>query len=190
MKKIILASASPRRIDILSQYDLDIEVIPAEIEEKYRQGERPEQLAMSLAFQKALWVSKKREDELILAADTVVALKDRILGKPEDEEQAFQILEALSGKEHQVITGISLIRGKTKIVDYERTRVKFRELNKEQILKYIETSEPMDKAGAYGIQGYGRILVEKINGSYSNVVGLPLVKTDILLNRFFDFKIL
>ena len=190
MKKIILASASPRRIDILSQYDLDIEVIPAEIEEKYRQGERPEQLAMSLAFQKALWVSKKREDELILAADTVVVLKDRILGKPEDEEQAFQILEALSGKEHQVITGISLIRGKTKIVDYERTRVKFRELNTEQILKYIETLEPMDKAGAYGIQGYGRILVEKINGSYSNVVGLPLVKTDILLNRFFDFKIL
>ncbi len=190
MKKIILASASPRRFDMLKEYGLDIDIISADINETIREYERPEQIAMSLAFEKAYSVALDREDELVLGADTIVVLGDKILGKPKDEEDAFETLMSLSGEEHSVITGISLIRGQTKIIDYETTRVKFRQLNREQILKYIDTKEPMDKAGAYGIQGYGKILVEWINGSYSNVVGLPLVKTDFLLTRFFDMKIL
>lgn len=190
MNKIILASASPRRLNMLKEYGLDIEVIPADINEIARENEKPEQIATALAFEKAHSVSLDREDELVLGADTIVVLGDKILGKPRDQYDAFEILMSLSGKEHRVITGISLIKGNIKIIDYEITRVKFRELNREQILKYIDTNEPMDKAGAYGIQGYGKILVEKINGSYSNVVGLPIVKTDFLLTRFFDIKIL
>lgn len=190
MNKIILASASPRRIDILKGYNLDLEIIPASIDEIHRGDEGPEQLAMALAFQKTLWVSKIRPDEVVLGADTIVVLQDKILGKPKNEDDAFEILQALSGKDHRVITGISIIKGNKKIIDYESTSVRFRRLSRQEILKYIETSEPMDKAGAYGIQGYGRTLVEKINGSYLNVVGLPILKTDLLMNRFFDIKIL
>ena len=190
MNKIILASASPRRYDLLKEYDLDIEVIRPDIEETIRGDERPEQLAMALAFEKAYSISLDRTDDIVLGADTIVVLGDKILGKPKDRDEAFEMLSSLSGKTHRVITGISIIKGSRKIVDFESTSVTFRELNKEQILKYIATEEPMDKAGAYGIQGYGKILVESINGSYSNVVGLPIVKTDCLLTRFFDIKIL
>ncbi len=190
MKKIILASSSPRRIDILRQYELEIQVIPANIEEFQRKDEKPEQVAMALAFQKAFSISLERHAEVVLGADTIVVLENTILGKPRDEKEAFEILKSLSGKTHRVITGISIIKDNIKIIDYESTLVKFRHLNKDQIIKYIDTKEPMDKAGAYGIQGYGKILVEKINGSYTNVVGLPIVKTDFLLTRFFDIKIL
>lgn len=190
MSKIVLASSSPRRIDILSEYDLEIEVIPADIDEIQRHTETPEQVAMSLAFQKAFYVSSIRQDEVVLGADTIVVLEDSILGKPKDKNDAFNILKTLSGREHRVITGLSIIKNTRKIIDYQSTIVKFRNLDENQILKYIDTLEPMDKAGAYGIQGYGKILVEKINGSYSNVVGLPIVKTDLLLSRFFDIKIL
>lgn len=190
MNKIILASASPRRSDILEGYGLDIEILPAQIDEIVREGESPEQIAMSLAFEKAYSVALNIKNKIVIGADTVVVLGDEILGKPRDKEEAFKMLRALSGKEHKVITGISIIKGNIKIVDYESTLVKFRQLSHEQINKYIDTLEPMDKAGAYGIQGYGKILVETINGSYSNVVGLPIVKTDFLLTRFFDIQIL
>lgn len=190
MKKIILASASPRRSEILKEYDLEIDIIPADVGEIVRLDEKPEQIAMALAFEKAYSVSLNIKDQVILAADTIVVLGNKILGKPRDRQEAFEMLMSLSGKEHRVVTGISIIKGNKKIIDYESTLVKFRELSSEQIIKYIDTKEPMDKAGAYGIQGYGKILVEKINGSYSNVVGLPIVKTDFLLTRFFDIQIL
>lgn len=190
MNKIILASASPRRYDLLKSYDIDIEVITSDIKETIQGDEKPEQLAMALAFEKAYSISLDRLDEIVLGADTIVVLEDKILGKPKDREDAFKILSSLSGKTHRVITGISIIKGNIKIVDYESTSVTFRNLNEDQILKYIDTEEPMDKAGAYGIQGYGKILVESINGCYSNVVGLPIVKTDYLLTRFFDIQIL
>lgn len=190
MNKIILASLSPRRLDILKQYDLEIEVVSADIEEILRGNEKPEQVAMSLAFQKTHSVSLIRQGELVLGADTIVVLGDTILGKPRDEKEAFEILKSLSGNTHKVITGISIIKGNKKIIDYESTLVKFKDLNKDQITSYINTKEPMDKAGAYGIQGHGKTLVEKIDGSYSNVVGLPIAKTDCLLTRFFDIKLL
>ena len=193
MSRIILASSSPRRLELLNKYNINPIIFGAEIEEKQFEGETPEQIAMGLAFEKAQWVSKNFDnDEVIIAADTIVVLGNRVLGKPKDEDDAFNILKSLSGKEHKVITGICIMKANTnmKVIDYEATLVKFRHLSDDKIIKYIQTKEPMDKAGAYGIQGYGMILVEKINGCYSNVVGLPLGKLDYLLNKFFNIKIL
>lgn len=193
MEKIILASASPRREELLNKYNLNFSIFPSQVEEKQRIGQAKEQIAMSLAFEKAFWVSNHfNNGEVIIGADTIVALDNEILGKPKDDEDAYRILNALSGKEHFVITGISIIKANSnlKIIDYETTLVRFRHLSKEQIIRYIKTKEPMDKAGAYAIQGYGQILVDKINGSYTNVVGLPLGKLDYLLNKFFNIKIL
>ncbi len=193
MEKLILASSSPRRKEILNRYKLNPIIYGAQIEEKYIKGELPKQVVMSLAFEKSYWVSKHFSNgEVIIGADTIVVLEDKILGKPKDEEDAFKILSSLSGKEHRVITGICIIKANTniKVIDYEETTVRFRHLSEKQISKYIQTKEPMDKAGAYGIQGYGQILVEKIDGCYSNVVGLPLGKLDYLLNKFFDIQIL
>ncbi|MSU02858.1 Maf family protein [Tissierella pigra] len=193
MEKIILASSSPRRKEILNRFNLNPLIVEAKIEEKKSYNESPEQVAMALAFEKALWVCNKfNNEEVVIGADTIVVLGNRILGKPKDEEDAFRILSLLNNKEHSVITGISIIRANTniKIIDYESTLVRFRHLSEEQIKRYINTKEPMDKAGAYGIQGYGEVLVEKIDGCYSNVVGLPLGRLDYLLNKFFNIKIL
>lgn len=193
MDKIILASSSPRRREILNKYNINPIIIESNIEEKIRDKETPEQIAMSLAFEKAYNVSNKvDEDKIIIGADTIVAIDHTILGKPKDEEDAFKTLDMLNGREHFVITGISMIRSNTniKIIDYEKTKVKFRNLTSEQIKRYIATNEPMDKAGAYGIQGYGEILIERIEGCYSNVVGLPLGKMDYWLNKVFNVSIL
>lgn len=192
MKKIILASSSPRRREILERYNVDFQIIKSHIDEKVSFNDDPFQVVMSLAFQKAEDIAKGLDfDAIVIAADTVVYL-DRVIGKPKDERDAYRILEDLSGREHSVITGIALIDtslGK-KIVDYEITKVKFRELQPKKINSYISTGEFKDKAGAYGIQGYGEILVDWIEGPYSNVVGLPIVKVDKLLERHFYTKIL
>ncbi len=192
MKKLILASSSPRRREILERYNVDFQIIKSHIDERISYNDDPFQVVMSLAFQKAEDISKGLDfDAIVLAADTIVYL-DKVIGKPKDETDAYRILESLSGKEHSVITGIAIIDtslGK-KIVDYETTKVKFRELQPEKIKNYLNTGEFRDKAGAYGIQGYGEILVDWIDGPYSNVVGLPIVKVDKLLERHFYTKIL
>lgn len=147
---------------------------------------------MSLAFRKAYAVAKDHPEKIVIGADTVVVFKGEILSKPKNSEDAFRMLSLLSGKTHEVITGISILdldRGQ-KIVDFEKTKVKFRDLDKDIIDKYISTEEAFDKAGSYGIQGIGALLVEKIDGCYLNVVGLPLVKLDKVLNRFFDISII
>lgn len=193
MGKLILASSSPRREEILNRYKLNPIIFPSKIDEKIKLGESPVQIAMSLAFEKSFWVSNNfMNDEVIIGADTIVVLEGKIIGKPKNEEDAFNILNALSGKVHSVITGICIIKANSniKIIDYETTEVAFRDLSDDQIIRYINTKEPLDKAGAYGIQGYGQILVKKIDGCYSNVVGLPLGKLDYLLNKFFNIKIL
>lgn len=193
MDKIILASSSPRRKELLGKYNLNLDIVEPEVNEIEAAGEDPIQVAMALAFEKAYWVSSRLEgNEVVIGADTIVVSENEVLGKPKDERDAFRILSLLSGKDHRVITGISIIKANSniKIVDYENTKVKFRKLSDCQIDRYIRTQEPMDKAGAYGIQGYGEVLVEKIDGCYSNVVGLPLGKLDYLLNRFFNIKIL
>ncbi len=192
MNKIILASGSPRRKEMLEKFNLNPTVVNSKYIEKSMPYENPVQVTMSLAFNKALSVSENYKDDIVIGADTIVVYNNIILGKPKDEEDAYRILSLLSGNTHEVITGIALIHvdRNIKIIDYEKTKVKFRKLDSKRILKYIETGEPFDKAGAYGIQGLGAILVEKIDGCYSNVVGLPLTKIDFYLNQYFGISTL
>mgnify|MGYP000857327036 CR=1 FL=1 len=192
MNKIILASGSPRRKEILEKFNLNPTVVNSKYIEKSMPYENPIQVTMSLAFNKAFSVSENYKDDIVIGADTIVVYNNIILGKPKDEEDAYRILNLLSGNTHEVITGIALIHvdKNIKIIDYEKTKVKFRKLDSKRILNYIITREPFDKAGAYGIQGLGAILVEKIDGCYSNVVGLPLTKIDFYLHQYFGISIL
>ncbi len=193
MNTIVLASSSPRRIELLSRYNIDPIIMKAKIEEKILPGEAPEQVAMALAFEKANQVAKGLDgDRIVIGADTIVACEDQILGKPKDKEEAKGMLQFLSDREHNVITGISIIKPQSnmRIIDFEKTIVKFRKLSHKKIESYIKTEEYIDKAGAYGIQGLGGVLIERIDGCYFNVVGLPLYKLDILLEKYFDINLL
>lgn len=193
MNTIVLASSSPRRKELLLKYDLKPIIEKSSIKETISPNETVEQIAMALAFEKANQVGGKyNQGEIIIGADTIVAYEGKVLGKPKGEEDAKNMLKSLSGREHEVITGISIIKSNSnlKIIDYEKTIVKFRKLTDRKIENYIKTKEYIDKAGAYGIQGVGGILVERINGCYFNVVGLPLYKLDILLEKHFDISLL
>ncbi|TYQ16095.1 UNVERIFIED_CONTAM: septum formation protein [Acetivibrio alkalicellulosi] len=187
--KIVLASSSPRRRDLLKQIGLDFTVINPNIDETNNMKMSATQLVKFLAYEKALCVAKElsenREDCLVIGADTVV-VKDCILGKPKDEKEAFEMLKHLQGDWHNVMTGIAVIntnnlKGKKSV---EITKVKMKEMSDDSIKAYIQSKEPFDKAGAYGIQGLGSIIVERLNGCYFNVVGLPLSKLNTLLNEF------
>jgi len=191
MKKIILASSSPRRIEILKKYT-DITICKPETEETVNSFDYPQTTVMKSAFEKASSIlSKCEEDALIIAADTLVYL-DKIMGKPKSEEEAFQMLSYLSGKTHAVFTGICIIdRGSLKkVVDYEETSVVFYDLSKDFIERYLKTREFVDKAGAYGIQGYGELLIKEIHGCYNNVKGLPVAKLNSLLTNHFSVSLL
>lgn len=191
MKKIILASSSPRRKEILEGIGLDFEVMSSSVTEEIRDDELPEQIVMGLAFQKAIDISSKLdENNIIIAADTIV-YKDKILGKPNNYEDAFNMLFTLQGSYHYVYTGIAIIETKSykKFVTYERTKVKFKELSEDRIKRYIETGEVWDKAGAYAIQSLGGLFVEFIIGDYFNVVGLPISKLDDILARHYNISI-
>ncbi len=192
MSKIVLASSSPRRKEILSKFNIDISIIKSNIVEKTHEKNEPQNIAMSLAFQKAFNVSQKvKQNSVVLGADTIV-YNDKILGKPENEKHAYELISSLNGKTHYVITGFSIIKAGTnnKIIDYVSTKVKFQKLSDERIKKYIDTKEYEDKAGGYAIQGFGSLLVDSIEGSYFNVVGLPIVKIDYYLRNYFDIDIL
>ena len=192
MRKIILASSSPRRKDILGKFNLKFDVICSNIEEYVEKNDDPIKTVMSLALEKGQDVAHKcKNGDIVIAADTIV-YKDYILGKPKNRQEAFDMLNHLSSGLHLVITGIAIIEaGSTKkIVDYEVTEVRFKDLTTGKIEKYLDTQEYMDKAGAYGIQGYGEVLVESIKGSYSNVVGLPVSKIDELLEGYYDLQLL
>lgn len=175
MKKIILASNSPRRVEILKDMGIDFQVIPSRIEEKNSIDMSPESLAMSLSFMKAFSVAIEYKSELVLGADTIVELNGNILGKPKDKHEAGQFLRMLSGNSHRVITGFSIIsiNKEIKITDYEVSLVKFRNLTDAEIEEYISTDEPYDKAGGYAIQGVSSKFVENFSGDYNNIVGLP-----------------
>ncbi len=193
MNRIVLASASPRRKELLLKYNVKPIIIESKIDEKISQDEIAEQIAMALSFEKAIQVAKQFDKgEIIIGADTIVTYQGKILGKPKSQTEGKDMLRFLSGKEHEVITGISIIKANSdiKIIDYERTKVKFRELTDEKIENYINTKEYIDKAGGYAIQGLGGILVEYIHGCYFNVIGLPIYKLDSLLERHFDISLL
>ncbi len=179
--RFILASASPRRRELLKQIGVTFEVMPAKGEEVITK-EQPEQAVMELSRQKAEEIAAGIQDEqvLVLGADTVVAYDGKILGKPKDETDARAMLSMLNGRTHSVFTGVTVIvirNGKSEIHSfYEETKVTMYPMTDAQISYYIQTEEPMDKAGAYGIQGKGAVFIEKINGDYNNVVGLPVAK--------------
>jgi septum formation protein len=192
MINFILASASPRRKEIFKQIGIDVKVVESSINESIRMNERPEQIVMSLAFQKALDVSNKVDNSIIIAADTIVVKENETIGKPKNKLDARKTLQSLSGQKHNVITGFALIENNSsiKIVDYEMTEVYFKELDINDIEAYLETNEYLDKAGSYAIQGKGSLLVEKINGCYFNVVGLPISKINDSLKKYFDISLL
>ncbi len=178
-KKLILASASPRRKELLDQVGIKYEVLPSNVEEHIEDMEgTPAEKAEKLAYIKARDVASKLKDCLVLGADTIVVVDNEVLGKPKDLDDAKSMLSRLSGKEHQVITGVALIdtNKNIELVSHETTSVKFRKLTSRMINSYLAAQEPMGKAGAYAIQGFGALLIEGINGCYSNVVGLPLTK--------------
>lgn len=188
---IILASASPRRKEILENVNVKFTVVASNIDEVILDNEPPKELVMRLAFEKCMDVARKNEDALVIGADTIVVMDDQILGKPKNEEDAYNMIELLSNKKHQVITGISLINLSLdkKVIDYVVSEVTFKDLSKETIRDYINTKESLDKAGAYGIQGYGSLLVESISGDYFNIVGLPISRISDLLKENFNVNL-
>jgi septum formation protein len=178
-QSIILASASPRRKELLRLLGLPFAVVPSEYEERLPSSHPdPPALAVRLATEKALQVARAQPHALVLGADTVVALGTQVYGKPADAADAARILGELSGKTHQVVTGVALVTagpGTPEVRSFfSMTHVTFRELDLVEIAAYVGTQEPMDKAGAYAIQGCGALLIEGIHGDYPNVVGLPL----------------
>jgi len=171
---IILASKSPRRQELLKLMGFDFQVFLREVDESYPPGLSPSEIAVYISEKKAKAFDLLIENEIVITADTIVSLDGNIMGKPENEDHAFEMLSELSGKRHDVITGVSLLKNHKVSSFYELTEVFFKEISAEQIRYYINTCQPMDKAGAYGIQEWiGLVAVDRINGSYSNVVGLP-----------------
>ena len=189
--KLILASSSPRRKELLGQIGLRFEVVPSEGEEKIKDGEDPVEHVLRLAEEKALDVANNSMDALIIAADTIVLVNGEILGKPAREQEAYQMLLKLSGKEHRVITGFCILNtGNGEAVkESVETTVTFKELTEEEIQGYIKTKEPFDKAGGYAIQGKGSFMIREIKGSYTNVVGLPICEVVEALQRVGEAKL-
>lgn len=184
--EIILASSSPRRQELLKLIIEEFKILSSDIEEITPEGMAPEKSPEYLAIKKAEEIAKNHPDILVIGCDTSVILDDHILGKPVDRNDAFRMLEILSGRTHQVITGCCLhLKGQC-ISFSEKTEVEFYPLSKEEINVYIETREPYDKAGAYGIQGKGAVLVKGINGDYYNVMGLPVAKLKREIQRIVD----
>ncbi len=184
MSRFIVASGSPRRRELLSSAGYVFDVIPSDADETLKEGIHAFDAVKELSKRKALSVSKKYPRAVVLGCDTVVALGGKILGKPHSKEDAFSMLSSLSGKEHEVYTGVFITDGEKSEGFVSCTKVEFYELSKETIESYIETDEPMDKAGAYGIQGLGSVLVKKIDGDYFTVMGLPISECARVLSHF------
>lgn len=185
--EIILASGSPRRKELLGNMGLrNFRIVKPDFEEEGVQAPSPGALVETLSAGKAAATAEalNNEDALIIAADTVVALGDTVLGKPADRAHAIAMLTALSGKRHQVYTGVTVRRGEQAVTQHEVTSVTFRTLSPQEIENYVATGEPMDKAGAYGIQGFGSLLVQGIEGDYFNVMGLPICRLGQILTQF------
>lgn len=186
MKTIILASASPRRKELLKRIGLKFKVDPSNYEENISSELEPHELAKSLSLEKAKLVAEKHMNALVIAADTFIVFEGKILGKPRTETEAKEMLETINGKPHSVITGFTIIdtennKALSKAVE---TKVYIRKLSSNEIDAYVESKEPLDKAGAYAIQGLGSVIVEKIEGDYFNVIGLPLSALTESLKEF------
>lgn len=187
MRSIVLASASPRRRELLALIASHYEVVPSEFDESEMPDDLcPREHVIKSAAEKARDVASRVEDGLVIGSDTVVSIDEHILGKPMDEDDAARMLAILSGRVHQVYTGVCVVdtRGGREACGAECTDVRFRELDDEIIRRYVATGEPLDKAGAYAIQGFGSVLVEGISGDFFNVVGLPVYRLSRILEGF------
>ena len=183
--KIVLASQSPRRKELLGRMGLEFVTQASKIDESAFDGLEARELVATLSREKAQWIARQLDGEtLVIGADTVVVRDGAALGKPKDAEDAVAMLLSLSGRDHQVCTGVTVCRGDRVLTQVEETQVTFRELTEAEVRQYVSTGEPMDKAGAYGIQGLGGLLVEGIRGDYSNVVGLPVCRLGPMLKGF------
>jgi septum formation protein len=172
--RLILASQSPRRAELMRMLNLKFEIKPADIDESYLKHEAPPAHAQRLAKEKALVIAEKHSKALVVGSDTVVVIDRAVLGKPKSEDEGVDMLMRLQGRVHRVATGIAVAQGEKHVAETEIVRVKFRAFDEATARAYIETEEPMDKAGAYGIQGYGASLVEWVHGDYFAVMGLPV----------------
>ncbi len=186
--KLILASKSPRRIELLRQIHGDFMVEPAVGEEIVPAGASPAETVMALAKAKSEEVAARHPEDLVIGSDTIVAIDDKILGKPRDHAHCVEMIRALSGRKHQVYTGVALTRQGSTRCFYDVTQVEFYPLSEEEIAWYASLEEPYDKAGSYGIQGKGSLLVKGISGDYFNVMGLPVAKLARELKPWFDFS--
>lgn len=186
MTQIILASQSPRRRELLKILGLNFKQVSAHVYEDIITGEDPVQTVQRLAQLKAGAVAGKVQEGLVIAADTIVVCENKILAKPVDENDAYNMLSLLNGRSHQVVTGLCVLNSADgqKQVDFETTRVFFRQMEDEEIWNYIKSHEPFDKAGAYAIQGLGSVFVERLEGCYFNVVGLPVARLYQMLKSF------
>lgn len=182
---IILASKSPRRRALLEQMGVrDFRIVTPDIDEHMDRDLPPAELVRQISLEKAQAVAAQADpNTVVIAADTVVALDGVVLGKPAGKEEAFRMLSLLSGNRHQVYTGLTVLRGEQVFSQWEETAVTFRSLTAEEIEAYIATGEPMDKAGAYGIQGYGALFIQGISGDYYNVMGLPVCRLGQILGQ-------
>jgi septum formation protein len=182
---IVLASESTRRVDILRTLGISFSIIPPDIDERRKRDETIRDYVLRIAQEKAKKVGTHFPDKWVIGADTIVVHKGKVLGKPKSEEEAMEMLTALRGKWHKVLTGFCILNmsKQTSYEDVVETKVFIKDLTDEEIRRYIKTSEPFDKAGSYAVQGKGGFMVKEIKGSYSNVVGLPICEiTDILLS--------
>jgi septum formation protein len=191
MKRLILASSSPRRAALLKQIGLDFEIKAGSVDEPPLPGLSPPELVERLAESKAAAVVRDLNDGIVIAADTVVVWQGQILGKPRNGEEAFDMLSKLQGSVHEVFTGVALIdvRSGKVLVEHEKTRVFFRVVERAEISRYVASGEPLDKAGAYGVQGLAAIFIKRLEGCYYNVVGLPLARLSQML-KIFDIEVL
>lgn len=180
---LILASSSPRRQELLQRLDLDFEIISPEIDESCLEGETANQYVARLAQEKAQAVLEKRPDAIVIAADTTVCIDNEIIGKPANKQQAFDIWQKLSGRWHEVMTGVCVAGNSQSLTTVVTTKVEFQSLMLEEMEEYWETGEPIGKAGAYAIQGIASQYIPQLQGSYTNVVGLPLYETVQLLRK-------
>jgi septum formation protein len=177
MQTLILASSSPRRKALLQNLNLSFEVSSKNVDESFDPDLQPSEIVMELAQRKAQAVFQEHPEAFVIGSDTIVVFQGQILHKPIDEADAARKLRMLSGHTHEVYTGVSILSSQSTVRFYEKTEVSFWELTDDEIMSYVQSGEPLDKAGAYGIQGYGSMLVEKINGDYYAVVGLPVSRT-------------
>lgn len=186
MKKLFLASASPRRKELLELIGLDFEVVPSDYEENLNLKNNPAGIVRNLALGKAKNVAEKVENGIVIGSDTVVVLKGKILGKPKTKEDAKEMLNDISDRKLEVYSGVALVEAESNrfLTDYVVSEVKIKKLSKEEIENYVASGEPLDKAGAFGIQGKGALIVKSIKGDYFNIVGLPLFKLSEMLKEF------